>query len=151
MIPSFVQFKPLTFQVIHKLHFYIIYFRQEVQLEDIFLFEDNPNHKYTELCQPEHQKHEVTRRVLVEGAPGSGKSTLCRKLAFDWANPPENKYWIHRFELVFLIEVRHLMGKIQKAIFEQLLPFDIEKCTSCRSFKNVFGNKKIPRSSPFHC
>ncbi|XP_070560230.1 nucleotide-binding oligomerization domain-containing protein 2-like [Ptychodera flava] len=64
------------------------------------------------------------RRILIRGDPGIGKSTLCRKLAYDWAVGAT--YMQQRdFRVVFLIEVRQLQGSIKDAIFEQLLPSDL--------------------------
>ena len=42
-------------------------------------------------------------RVLVEGNPGYGKTTLTLKLASDWASEKE---YLSRFHLVFLITLR---------------------------------------------
>ena len=66
---------------------------------------------------------ENPRLILMEGNPGIGKTTLCLKLAHDWANgkmpskfPP--------VQLVFLIKCRDMEGDILNAINEQLLPTD---------------------------
>ncbi|XP_068687733.1 uncharacterized protein [Montipora foliosa] len=63
--------------------------------------------------------------ALAEGNPGIGKTTLCLKLAYDWANEsmPSTS---PAFELVFLLKCRDLDGDIMEAISEQLLPDDIE-------------------------
>ncbi|XP_070555405.1 NLR family CARD domain-containing protein 4-like [Ptychodera flava] len=44
------------------------------------------------------------RRILVEGDPGCGKTTLCKKLAFDWAS--EENVDLNRFKLLFFLELR---------------------------------------------
>ena len=48
--------------------------------------------------------------VLIEGIGGSGKSTLVRKIAKDWATPtpPKEQYFPHRFALLIVIEGRKL-------------------------------------------
>ena len=64
--------------------------------------------------------------VLVEGSPGIGKTTLCLKLAHDWANGamPHN---FPSFKLVFLLKCRDMKGDIVEDIFEQLLPEDLKE------------------------
>ncbi|XP_068751384.1 uncharacterized protein [Montipora capricornis] len=64
--------------------------------------------------------------VLAEGSPGIGKTTLCLKLAYDWANESMPSTF-PVFELVLLLKCRDLDGDIMAAIFEQLLPEDMEK------------------------
>ncbi|XP_068751418.1 uncharacterized protein [Montipora capricornis] len=69
--------------------------------------------------------------ALAEGSPGIGKTTLCLKLAYDWANEsmPSN---FPVFELVLLLKCRDLDGDIMEAIFEQLLPEDMKEKTKKR-------------------
>ena len=70
--------------------------------------------------------------VLVEGSPGIGKTTICLKLAHDWANRamPRN---FPSFKLVFLLKCRDMKGDIiediGEDIFEQLLPEDLKEKT----------------------
>ena len=70
--------------------------------------------------------------VLVEGSPGIGKTTICLKLAHDWANGamPCN---FPSFKLVFLLKCRDMKGDIiediGEDIFEQLLPKDLKEKT----------------------
>lgn len=42
-------------------------------------------------------------RILIEGNPGYGKTTLTLKMASDWA---AKKEYINKFHLVFLIPLR---------------------------------------------
>ena len=63
--------------------------------------------------------------VLVEGSPGIGKTTLCLKIAYDWANekiPKEHSF--PKFEIVLLLKCRDIDGDTLEAINEQLLPED---------------------------
>ena len=69
--------------------------------------------------------------VLAEGSPGIGKSTLCLKLAYDWANESMPSTF-PVFELVLLLKCRDLDGDIMEAIFEQLLPEDMEETSKKR-------------------
>ncbi|XP_067019951.1 uncharacterized protein [Acropora muricata] len=64
--------------------------------------------------------------VLVEGSPGIGKTTICLKLAHDWANGamPRN---FPSFKLVFLLKCRDIIKDVVEEIFEQLLPEDCKE------------------------
>ncbi|XP_066274972.1 NLR family CARD domain-containing protein 4-like [Branchiostoma lanceolatum] len=78
-----------------------------VSLADIYTLGDNS------------QVEVDVRKIRVEGDPGIGKSCSCQKLAYDWSCGK-----LDRFKLFFLLEMRHLAGKVKDAIFEQLLPKD---------------------------
>ena len=69
--------------------------------------------------------------ALVEGSPGIGKSTFCLKLAYDWTNESMPSTF-PLFELVLLLKCRDVNGDIKEAIFEQLLPEDLEVKTKKR-------------------
>ena len=61
--------------------------------------------------------------ALVEGSPGSGKTTFCLKLAHDWANAKVSKERLFsEFEIVLLLKCRDIDGDIMEAITDQLLP-----------------------------
>ena len=63
--------------------------------------------------------------VLVEGSPGTGKTTFCLKIAYDWANDKIPKgLSFPEFEIVLLLKCRDINEDIMKAINEQLLPED---------------------------
>ena len=64
--------------------------------------------------------------ILVEGSPGIGKTTLCLKLAYDWANQ-RSAASFPEFELVFLLKCRDIDGDLTEAITEQLFPKDMSK------------------------
>ncbi|XP_070537198.1 uncharacterized protein [Ptychodera flava] len=69
------------------------------------------------------------RRIAIKGAPAMGKSTFCRKLAYDWAcGNLEEKLPQFHFELLFFLEMRHVFDnkRLDDIIFHQLLPEDTE-------------------------
>ncbi|XP_015750118.1 PREDICTED: uncharacterized protein LOC107329976 [Acropora digitifera] len=62
--------------------------------------------------------------ILIEGSPGIGKTTLCLKVAYDWANQSSSAASCPEFELVLLLKCRDIDGDLTEAITEQLLPYD---------------------------
>ena len=73
---------------------------------------------------------EDVKMTLAEGSPGTGKTTFCLKLAYDWARGemPTNCSF-PKFEFVLLLKCRHINGDLMEAIKEQLLPEDIKEET----------------------
>ena len=63
------------------------------------------------------------RIILIEGSPGTGKTTLSLKLAYDWAmgQMPDE---FPEVELVLLIKCRDMKDSIQESAKTQLLPWD---------------------------
>ena len=49
----------------------------------------------------------ATRKIVIRGAAGSGKSTLCQKIAHDWAT---GELWNERFEAVYWLPLKPLYG-----------------------------------------
>ncbi|ELU14900.1 hypothetical protein CAPTEDRAFT_185549 [Capitella teleta] len=68
------------------------------------------------------------KRILVEGDPAQGKSTLCQALAFAWSQPDEASENIKSFDLVILLHAGDLRGQdsVGGAIKEHLLPIDCD-------------------------
>ena len=73
---------------------------------------------------------EDVKMTLAEGSPGTGKTTFCLKLAYDWARGemPTNCSF-PKFEFVLLLKCRDIKGDLMEAIKEQLLPEDIKEET----------------------
>ena len=79
--------------------------------------------------------------TIVEGSPGIGKTTLCLKLAYDWAYgniPSECSF--PTFEFVFLLKCRDIHGDIMEAISEQLLPRDMDMEKSVEKLLHLMKN-----------
>lgn len=75
-----------------------------------------------------YSKNEFPQRLLIEGASGVGKTTLCRYLVYEWARG--NLTWGERFKLVFHIDMRMIHKKskeIEDVLLEQCLPFSFKK------------------------
>ncbi|XP_072014250.1 uncharacterized protein [Amphiura filiformis] len=67
-------------------------------------------------------------RVLVKGGPGSGKTTLTSKIAYDWAQSTKGASFpvLSRYDLLFVLNMRYMDQEVSlvDAIFDQLLPSD---------------------------
>ena len=75
-----------------------------------------------------HEDCQRPKVVLIEGEPGMGKTTYCRKLAYDWATR-QGREWDESFpkvEVLLLLRCREIEFSIWEAIDEQILPDDIE-------------------------
>ncbi|KAL9964239.1 hypothetical protein ACROYT_G027852 [Oculina patagonica] len=72
-----------------------------------------------------NEKNECSepRAVLIEGKPGFGKTTYCKKLIYDWATgKQEAKGYFPRLETVLLLRCRDIKSDLWEAIDDQLLP-----------------------------
>ncbi|KAL9964233.1 hypothetical protein ACROYT_G027845 [Oculina patagonica] len=75
-----------------------------------------------------HEECSQPRTVLIEGKPGMGKTTYCKKLVYDWATGKrEAEGCFPRFEAVLLLKCRDIKSNLWEAIDDQLLPRDIQK------------------------
>lgn len=64
--------------------------------------------------------------LLIEGKPGMGKTTYCKKVVFDWATQKRaTKNYLAKFRIVLLIKCREVQSDLWEAIDDQLLPRDI--------------------------
>ena len=65
-----------------------------------------------------------TRRFILEGRPGLGKSTLCAKIAYDWTQGLDNPTSpLNHIKLLFILALGkvHLKSSIEQEIIQQLL------------------------------
>ena len=87
-----------------------------------------------------HDECSQPRTVLIEGKPGMGKTTYCRKLAYDWATgkpwttkkpcstgKEEEKDFFPKFLAVLLLSCRDMKSNLWEAIDDQLLPREVKK------------------------
>jgi len=81
------------------------------------------------------------RTVLIEGKPGMGKTTYCRKLAYDWAT---GKLWTSekpRFLTVLMLRCCDMKSNLLEAIDDQLLPREVEEHTKKTFFTFLRQNQ----------
>ena len=65
---------------------------------------------------------ERSTHIIIEGNPGTGKSTLSQKVAYIWSSAKSSHPLCRRFDLVFFIEGRHIKRRLLDAIYEIVLP-----------------------------
>ena len=73
-----------------------------------------------------HEECPQPRTVLIEGKPGMGKTTYCKKLVYDWATgKQEAQDCFPSFDVVLLLRCRDMKTDLWEAIDDQLLPRDV--------------------------
>lgn len=63
------------------------------------------------------------RCFLLEGEPGTGKTTICKKIVYDWATETPNTLAGNNCYMVFFLEAQHFQGSdIIDSIYSSILP-----------------------------
>ncbi|KAL9965543.1 hypothetical protein ACROYT_G029357 [Oculina patagonica] len=89
-----------------------------------------------------HEECLQPRTVLIEGKPGMGKTTYCKKLVYDWATGKQEAEKGHpRFETVLLLRCRDMKSDLWEAIDDQLLPRDVKEDVRERFFNFIRHNQ----------
>ena len=75
-----------------------------------------------------HEGCEQPQIVLIEGEPGMGKTTYCRKLVYDWASKQCHQWdkSFPRIDVLLLLRCREIKSTIWDAIEDQILPKGME-------------------------
>ena len=83
----------------------------------------------------------LPRNILIQGVAGGGKSTLCNRLAYLWANNSAEIQRLDNFDLVFLIKV-NLIQRADKSIYDyihrELLPDVDDICDVIKDLRLFF-------------
>ncbi|XP_023243575.1 uncharacterized protein LOC111641611 isoform X2 [Centruroides sculpturatus] len=78
-----------------------------VEKADLFGKESGDNISLKEIFSTEEDGHQT---ILVTGDPGYGKSTLCKKIVYDWASAN----YLRHFHLTFIVILRQLNDRSVK-------------------------------------
>ena len=89
-----------------------------------------------------HEECPQPRTVLIEGKPGMGKTTYCKKMVYDWATgKQEAEDCFPRFQTVLLLKCRDMKSDLWEAIEDQLLPRDVEEDVREKFFNFICQNQ----------
>jgi len=89
-----------------------------------------------------HEECSQPRTVLIEGKPGMGKTTYCKKLVYDWATgKQQEKDCFPSFEIVLLLKCRDMHSDLWEAIDDQLLPREVGQDVRDRFFTFIRQNQ----------
>ena len=90
----------------------------------------------------QHEECEEPRVVLIEGKPGMGKTTYCKKVVFDWATGKHaTGNCFTNFAMVLLIKCRDVQSGLWEAIEDQLLPREVGEDQRERFFDFIRHNQ----------
>ena len=90
----------------------------------------------------QHEECEEPRVVLIEGKPGMGKTTYCKKVVVDWATGKHTTgNCFTNFVIVLLIKCRDVQSGLWEAIEDQLLPREVGEDQRERFFDFIRHNQ----------
>ena len=90
----------------------------------------------------QHEECEEPRVVLIEGKPGMGKTTYCKKVVFDWATGKHaTGNCFANIVIVLLIKCRDVESGLWEAIEDQLLPREVGEDQRERFFDFIRHNQ----------
>ena len=89
-----------------------------------------------------HEECSEPKTVLIEGKPGIGKTTYCKKYVYDWATKKQNTHdCVTDIKVVFFLKCRDIKSDIWEAIDDQLLPRDVDKDVKQQFFQFIRANQ----------
>ena len=90
-----------------------------------------------------YEECSAPRTVLIEGEPGMGKTTYCKKYAYDWATKQQEPQGCGStaFKVVLLLKCRDIHSDVWEAIDDQLLPRDIDEEVKQQFFQFIRENQ----------
>ena len=105
------------------------------EITDVFVDMSSILDPYEECSAP--------RTVLIEGEPGMGKTTYCKKYAYDWATKQQEPQGCGStaFKVVLLLKCRDIHSDVWEAIDDQLLSLDIDEKVKRQFFKFIRENQ----------
>ena len=105
------------------------------EITDVFVEMSSILDPYEECSAP--------RTVLIEGEPGMGKTTYCKKYAYDWATKQREPQGCGStaFKVVLLLKCRDIHSDVWEAIDDQLLPRDIDEEVKQQFFQFIRENQ----------
>ena len=105
------------------------------EITDVFVDMSSILDPYEECSAP--------RTVLIEGEPGMGKTTYCKKYAYDWATKQQAPQGCGStaFKVVLLLKCRDIHSDVWEAIDDQLLPRDIDEEVKQQFFQFIRENQ----------
>ena len=105
------------------------------EITDVFVDMSSILDPYEECSAP--------RTVLIEGEPGMGKTTYCKKYAYDWATKQQEPQGCGStaFKVVLLLKCRNIHSDVWEAIDDQLLSLDIDEKVKRQFFQFIRENQ----------
>ena len=90
-----------------------------------------------------YEEYSAPRTVLIEGEPGMGKTTYCKKYVYDWATKYQelHGYGSSAFKVVLLLKCRDIHSNLWEAIDDQLLHRHVNEKVKQQFFQFIRGNQ----------